>query len=187
MSQLSLYRDTPLSPAVSALSLFSPTLQTSLPSADLALAADYYVRDGCREYHPEPVELPDFNRMKGVGFDTQVERTAPTRLEPLATVYCDSSIEWGMVVVDINKLDVVRIMDELRPRKAMFAAKYMVKFDYEASVYGNAAECLAQIPLVNSASMNLVWPPSAEDDMNPSLALTCRHEVDSGDSLPKRL
>ncbi|KAI1147102.1 hypothetical protein F4825DRAFT_438524 [Nemania diffusa] len=46
----------------------------------------------------------------------------------------------------------------------------MAKFDYEASVYGNAAECLAQIPLVNSASMNLVWPPSAEDDMNPSLA-----------------
>ncbi|KAJ8120806.1 hypothetical protein ONZ43_g2582 [Nemania bipapillata] len=209
--------------------IFADSANHAAIRAELALAASYYVGDGSCEYCPEPVELPEFNRMQppriphpwdrtrfcefpfiaayllqGVSFDAQVGRTAPALLEPLATVYRDSSIEWGMVIIDITELDVVRygivgftvsmakfipslaaertpfsmgatgtgvfergdlrVMDELRPRRAMSAAEYMAKFDYEASAYGNAAERLAQVPLVDSAAMDLVWPSDAEDN-----------------------
>ncbi|KAI0418913.1 hypothetical protein F5X98DRAFT_336684 [Xylaria grammica] len=102
--------------------------------AEVALAAGYYVRDGNREYRPEPIELPDLRRrsihpqrwrpwnrtrvcefpfistclLQGVGFDAHTGRTARTLPEPLATVYRDTSPEWGMVVVDITELDAVR-------------------------------------------------------------------------------
>ncbi|KAI1773228.1 hypothetical protein F4818DRAFT_121087 [Hypoxylon cercidicola] len=103
--------------------------------AELALAAGYHAREGDRERSLEPVELLEFNRfrtttrnrrrpwdrtrvhefpfiaaclLQGVGFDAQLGRTPPVRPEPLATVYRDTSIEWGMVVVDITELDVVR-------------------------------------------------------------------------------
>lgn len=205
--------------------------------AELALAASYYAKDNEREHRPEPVELPDFNRfrtptkdrrrpwdrtgvrefpfiaaclLQGVGFDAQMGRTQPARPEPLATVYRDTSIEWGMVVVDITELEAIRygivgfgvskakfvpsleaeinpaaagamgpgvfergelrVMDELRPRRAMSAAEYMAKFNYEASTYGNAGEVLAQIPLVDATAMSLVWPLSSTDDIHPSSA-----------------
>ncbi|OTB00314.1 hypothetical protein M426DRAFT_15557 [Hypoxylon sp. CI-4A] len=103
--------------------------------AELALAAGYYVKPNGQEYIPEPVELPDFHRLRttitehrrpwdrtsvrefpfiqacllqGVGFDPQTGRTQPVRPEPLATVYRDNSIEWGMVIVDITQLKAVR-------------------------------------------------------------------------------
>lgn len=207
--------------------------------AELALAAKYYSRDGHCEHFPEPAELPEFNRiqtpnkerrmpwnrarvhefpftatclLQGVGFDAQLGRTQPVRPEPLATVYRDTSIEWGMVVVDITELDAVRygivgfavskasfvpsleaerrpaapgamgpgvfergklrVMDELRPRRAMPAAEYMTKFNYETPAYGNAGEVLAQIPLVDAAAMSVVWPLHPEDDSYPPLSTT---------------
>ena len=103
--------------------------------AELALAAAYYTRDGDHEYHQEPVELPELNRrisqlalrrrpwdctsvrefpfiaaclIQGVGFYAREGRTSAARPEPLGTVYRDTSIEWGMVVVDITNLDAVR-------------------------------------------------------------------------------
>lgn len=103
--------------------------------AELALAAAYYTRDGNHEYRQEPVELPELNRkycqlalrrrhwdctsvwefpfiaaclLQGVGFDAQEGFTSAAHPEPLGTVYRDTSIEWGMVVVDITNLDAVR-------------------------------------------------------------------------------
>ncbi|KAI1412125.1 hypothetical protein F5Y13DRAFT_47659 [Hypoxylon sp. FL1857] len=103
--------------------------------AELALAVGYYVRDGDHEYLLEPMELPAYNRListtrerrrpwdrtsvrefpfiqacllQGVGFDPQLGRTQRARPEPLATVYRDTSLEWGMVVVDITELDAIR-------------------------------------------------------------------------------
>ncbi|KAI1172445.1 hypothetical protein F4777DRAFT_514149 [Nemania sp. FL0916] len=198
--------------------------------SELALAESYYVRDGGREYRPEPVELPDGNRrnspvrkrpwdhsstrefpfiaaclLQGVGFTPRIGRTAPVSLEPLATVYRDDSIEWGMVVLDITDLDAVRygivgftvsmakfvpsleaeripfsmgargpgafefgdlrVMDEIRPRRAMSAAEYMAKFDYEVSEYGYIADRLDHVSLVDAAAMSLVWPTNADDDL----------------------
>ncbi|KAI1422352.1 hypothetical protein F5Y12DRAFT_786816 [Xylaria sp. FL1777] len=46
--------------------------------------------------------------LQGVAFDAQSGRCCPTLVEPLGTVYRDSSIEWGMAVVDITNLDDVR-------------------------------------------------------------------------------
>jgi hypothetical protein len=99
--------------------------------AELALAASYYMRDGDREYRPEPVELPELRQptrrkrhwdhasvrefpfiaaclLQGVGFDAQAGITHVACPEPLGTVYRDSCIAWGMVVVDITELDAVR-------------------------------------------------------------------------------
>ena len=93
------------------------------------------MRDGDREYRLEPVELPELYRVKsqpalremlpwyrgmqefpfiaayllqGVGFDAQKGVSNAAQLEPLGTVYHDTSIEWRMVVVDITQLDAVR-------------------------------------------------------------------------------
>ncbi|KAH8161272.1 hypothetical protein CIB48_g6975 [Xylaria polymorpha] len=224
--------------------IFADPANHTAVRGELALAADYYARDGGCEYRPEPVELPPYNRMQmftprpwdritvpefpfisacllqGVAFNPQVGRTAPTRPEPLATVYRDTSVEWGMVVVDITNLNAVcygivgfsvsmavfvpsleaeisqfnkshfarergvlergdlRVMEEVRPRKAMSAAEYMAKFGYEASVYGNAGELLARVPLVDVTAMSVVWPqgsgvvvdlPAASQPVEPEI------------------
>ncbi|KAI1282692.1 hypothetical protein F5Y07DRAFT_350634 [Xylaria sp. FL0933] len=99
--------------------------------AELALAADMYHGGESRP----PVELPDLRRygtpqperwrpwdhdrvsefpfiaaclLQSVAFDAQSGCTCRTLLEPLGTVYRDSSLEWGMVVVDITDLSTVR-------------------------------------------------------------------------------
>jgi len=222
--------------------------------AELALAAGYYMRDGDREYRPEPVELPELNRvmaqptlrgmrpwyrgmqefpfimaclLQGVGFDTQKGVSRAAQPEPLSTVYRDTSIEWGMVVVDITKLDAVRygivgfgvgpmkfvtsprnegytmgamgpgafergelrVMDKVRPRRAMSAAEYMAKFKdnhetlptYDSNT-SKQLLLLARIPLIDAAAMGLVWPQ--EDDILPSLA---NLSVGTTRSLPDRV
>ncbi|KAI0528439.1 hypothetical protein GGR58DRAFT_316662 [Xylaria digitata] len=90
---------------------------------------------GYGEHHSKPAELPEFHRrrdlmsvrerpwdcmrlpefpfiatclLQGVGFDPHTRRTAPIFLEPLATVYRDTSVEWGMVIADITDLETVR-------------------------------------------------------------------------------
>ncbi|KAJ8104923.1 hypothetical protein ONZ43_g7629 [Nemania bipapillata] len=58
----------------------------------------------------------------------------------------------------------MRVMDEVRPRKALSAAEYMAKFNYEyddASHRPNDVQILDSAPLVDSATMELIWP-SAE-------------------------
>ncbi|KAK3937290.1 hypothetical protein QBC46DRAFT_416520 [Diplogelasinospora grovesii] len=59
------------------------------------------------------VELPPFPfvascLLQGVGFDARAGVTRAVRPEPLGTVYRDTSIEWGMVVVDITEPAAVR-------------------------------------------------------------------------------
>jgi hypothetical protein len=104
--------------------------------AELALATSYYMRKGeHKEYHPEPVELlenPDGYRqprlemvpwdqasvrefpfisaclLQGVAFDPHGGYCYQATPEPLGTVYRDTNVEWGMVVVDITELDEVR-------------------------------------------------------------------------------
>lgn len=90
---------------------------------------------GRHEYRPDTVELPELDRrdhqrplrfppwdhaavpefpfittclLQGVGFNARAGRTRPARPQPLGTVYRDTSAEWGMVVFDITKLEVVR-------------------------------------------------------------------------------
>lgn len=46
--------------------------------------------------------------LQGVGFDARAGITRAARPEPLDTVYRDTSIEWGMVVVDITEPAAVR-------------------------------------------------------------------------------
>ena len=46
--------------------------------------------------------------LQGVAFDALEGVTHAARPEPLGTVYRDTSIEWGMVVIDIIELDAVR-------------------------------------------------------------------------------
>ncbi|KAI0424111.1 hypothetical protein F5Y09DRAFT_325339 [Xylaria sp. FL1042] len=101
--------------------------------AELALAALYHGGES-RPSHAS-VELPDLRRygtpaperwrawdhdrvsefpfiadclLQSVAFDAESGRTCRTLLEPLGTVYRDSSLEWGMVVVDITDLNAVR-------------------------------------------------------------------------------
>ncbi|RWA05968.1 hypothetical protein EKO27_g9138 [Xylaria grammica] len=200
--------------------------------AELALAATYYVRDDDREQWLDPVELPELDRtqaefarrrrpwdcatasefpfiaaclLQGVAFDAQGGDIRPARLEPLGTVYRDTSKEWGMAVVDITDLGGVRygivgfssarmvfvptetaqrnrcwlgahngfalhpgtfrVMDEVRPRRAMSAAEFMAKWDrghvpvmYSAVNEPRIADLLAHIPLVDPTALDLVWP-----------------------------
>ncbi|KAI3316555.1 hypothetical protein HD806DRAFT_552207 [Xylariaceae sp. AK1471] len=75
-------------------------------------------RDGTRKDRLMLVELPELTRkhpgdprpslLQGVAFDPRLGRGAPARPEPLATVYRDTDLEWGMVVVDITDLKRVR-------------------------------------------------------------------------------
>ncbi|OBT85729.1 hypothetical protein VE02_05221 [Pseudogymnoascus sp. 03VT05] len=211
--------------------IFSDQANHRAIRAELALASGYYVRDGNREYSPQLVELPDFNRrdgnprlrrrswyhtnvrefpfisaclLQGVAFDAQQELARPAFPEPLGTVYRDTSIEWGMVVVDITNLDAVsygivgfgvgpmtfigsrkhekhppdydgigfnfvrgtlRVMDEVRPRRAMSAAEYMTEVDYASPPTNNIDRLIAKVPLINVSAMDLVWPPSIEEDI----------------------
>ncbi|KFZ02230.1 hypothetical protein V500_00338 [Pseudogymnoascus sp. VKM F-4518 (FW-2643)] len=212
--------------------IFSDQANHRAIRAELALAAGYYVRDGNREYSPELVELPDLNRrefnpslrrrnwyhtsvrefpfisaclLQGVAFNTQQELAHPAFPEPLGTVYRDTSIEWGMVVVDITNLDAVsygivgfsvgpmtfiksrkhekhppdligigfhfvpgelRVMDKMRPRRPMSAAKYMAEFEHTISPTNNVNKLIAKVPRIDVAAMDLVWPPSIEQEID---------------------
>ncbi|KAH6718866.1 hypothetical protein BKA61DRAFT_652516 [Leptodontidium sp. MPI-SDFR-AT-0119] len=95
--------------------------------AELALAGDYYASQTC---HPEPIELPETTTrhpilpkrnwdhtvvrefpfvsaslLQGVAFDAVEGLTWNAYPEPLGTVYRDTLIGWGMVVIDITDLD----------------------------------------------------------------------------------
>ncbi|KAI0098071.1 hypothetical protein GGR51DRAFT_438904 [Nemania sp. FL0031] len=214
--------------------IFSDPANHTAIRGELALADAYYAGDGAHKDRPTPVELPELTRrhpndpqrfrpwdrtsvvpfpfisaslLQGVAFDPRLGRGAPARLEPLATVYRDIDLEWGMVVVDITDLKRVcygivgfavamakfvpsleaerrpfhfdarfhfeegplRVMDEVRPRKALSAAEYMAKFKYDyedTSHHPNDVQTLDSIPLVDSAAMDLVWP-SAEGTVTP--------------------
>ncbi|KAI1109948.1 hypothetical protein F5Y14DRAFT_455530 [Nemania sp. NC0429] len=119
-----------------AVTIFSDPENRAAVRAELALAHMYYQRGESRPSEvPDPVELPDLRRyrgpapgrwrpwdhdrvhefpfiaaclLQGVAFDPQSGRTCRTLPEPLGTVYRDSSLEWGMVVVDITDVSAVR-------------------------------------------------------------------------------
>ncbi|KFY05267.1 hypothetical protein O988_00130 [Pseudogymnoascus sp. VKM F-3808] len=223
------------------ITIFSDKANHRAIRAELSLAAGYYVRDGTREYSPELVELPELNRrdfnptdrrrdwyhagvrefpfisaclLQGVAFNTQQCYAHPAFPEPLGTVYRDTSIEWGMVVIDITNLDAVSygivgfsvgpmtfigsrydedhppdlrggmvfafvrgelgVLDKVRPRRAMSAAEYMAKFEGEGhfpeTPTKNVDQLIAKVPLVNVAAMDLIWPPSVEEDIDISLS-----------------
>lgn len=113
--------------------IFSDPENHAAVSAELALAAAY--NGGKTSPLEVPVELPSLRRygtpaperwrpwdhdrvhefpfiaaclLQGVAFDAPSGRTCRTLLEPLGTVYRDSSLEWGMVVVDITDINAVR-------------------------------------------------------------------------------
>ncbi|KAI8953887.1 hypothetical protein F4801DRAFT_588056 [Xylaria longipes] len=208
--------------------IFSDPANHTAIRGELALADAYYARDGARKDRLMPVELPELSRrnpgdprrfrpwdrtsvvpfpfiaaslLQGVAFDPRLGRGAPARPEPLATVYRDTDLEWGMVVVDITDLKRVRygivgfavamakfvpsleaekrpfhydarfhfeegplrVMDEVRPRKALSAAEYMAKFNYDSvdyydpSHHPNDMQILDSVPLVDSVALSLVW------------------------------
>lgn len=114
--------------------IFSDPENHAAVRAELALAAAYHGGDGGSRPSDVSVELPNLRRygtpaperwrpwdhgrvpefpfiaaclLQGVGFDPQSGRTCRTLLEPLGTVYRDSSLEWGMVVVDITDINAV--------------------------------------------------------------------------------
>lgn len=95
--------------------------------AELALAGGYYASQTC---HPEPIELPETTTrhpilpkrdwdhtvvrefpfisaslLQGVAFDAVEGLTLNAYPEPLGTVYRDTLIGWGMLVIDITDLD----------------------------------------------------------------------------------
>lgn len=106
--------------------------------AELGLAAAYYGAHGGHVAggpRPGPVELPRLSRrqpvhprrrrpwdraalqpfpfisaalLQAVALDPARGRSAPNRPEPLGTVYRDTDIEWGMVVVDVTDPSAVR-------------------------------------------------------------------------------
>ncbi|KAI1122714.1 hypothetical protein F5Y10DRAFT_253368 [Nemania abortiva] len=209
--------------------IFSDPANHTAIRGELALADAYYASDGGREGRATPIELPELTRrnpgdprrfrpwdrtsvvpfpfisaslLQGVAFDPRLGRGAPARPEPLATVYRDTDLEWGMVVVDITDLQRVRygivgfavamakfvpsleaerrpfhldarfhfeegplrVMDEVRPRKALSTAEYMAKFNYSTVDYHdtsrnpNDVQILDSVPLVDSEALSLVWP-----------------------------
>ncbi|KAI0542536.1 hypothetical protein GGR58DRAFT_452685 [Xylaria digitata] len=139
--------------------------------------------------------------LQGVAFDPWRGHGAPARPEPLATVYRDTDLEWGMVVVNITDLKRVRygivgfavamakfvpsleaerrpfhydarfhfeegplrVMDEVRPRRALSAAEYMGKFNYNSADYCDTSrhphdiQILDSVPLVDTAALSPVW------------------------------
>ncbi|KAK8054569.1 hypothetical protein PG994_009636 [Apiospora phragmitis] len=217
--------------------------EESLHGPPAGLAATYYADHGdlVDGRRPAPAELPELTRedpgdprrrrpwdragvqpfpfitaslLQGVALDPTCGRTAPSRPEPLRTVYRDADIEWGMVVLDITDPAAVRygivgfrigmakfvasvegrrapfqganfqceegpprVLEEVRPRKAMSAADYKAKFEYaalvrDASQYKYDMELLASVPLVDDAAFSLVWPSGEkgeEDDPNISV------------------
>ncbi|OJD13216.1 hypothetical protein AJ78_06308 [Emergomyces pasteurianus Ep9510] len=100
--------------------------------AELALATDYYIRRGSN-FCPEVAELPEFRRTHDVDcrfsdWDTVTAAAFPfitscafqaiavdpldpcprnVFVEALGSVYRDTSLEWGMVIVDISDLEVL--------------------------------------------------------------------------------
>ncbi len=91
---------------------------------------------GRDEYRPDKVHLPELDRrtlqrelryppwdhstlaefpfiaaclLHGVGFDARTGMTRLARPQPLGTVYYrDTSLKWGMVVIDITELEAIR-------------------------------------------------------------------------------
>ncbi|KAK8102061.1 hypothetical protein PG984_015207 [Apiospora sp. TS-2023a] len=134
----------------------------------------------------------------GVGYDPPRGYEGANRPEPLATVYRDPDVEWGMVVLDVTDLILsgvlrygivgfkvgmakwigdrhtypghyvapgrwdlpsgypIRVLEEVRPRRAMSAADYIA----------NNMALLASLPLVEDAAMDVVWPKE-DDDSHP--------------------
>lgn len=60
----------------------------------------------------------------------------------------------------------LRVMDKVRPPRAMSAADYMAKFERTSVPTNNINELIARVPLVNVTAMDLVWPPSIEDEID---------------------
>lgn len=116
--------------------IFTDTINHPAIRAELALATGYYMGKGEQnEYHLGLVELPEnpdgYRQprleilpwdhasiiqfpfisaclLQGVGFDPHTGYCYQARPAPLGTVYRDTSVEWGMIVVDITELDKVR-------------------------------------------------------------------------------
>lgn len=75
----------------------------------------------------------------------------------------------------------LRVMDEVRPRKALSAAEYMAKFnydsadDYDTLHHLNDTQILDSIPLVDSAALSPVWA-SAESAVTSLPGMTVKHQ-----------
>ncbi|KAH7383137.1 hypothetical protein BKA64DRAFT_178636 [Cadophora sp. MPI-SDFR-AT-0126] len=118
------------------ITIFSDTTNHTAIKAEMSLAADHYVRDGRRnEYRPEQVELLEHDAndryprleielwdhvsvrefpfttaclLQGVAFDPQESCCYQATPQHLGTIYRDTSIEYGMVVIDITELSAPR-------------------------------------------------------------------------------
>ncbi|PVH78319.1 hypothetical protein DL98DRAFT_635745 [Cadophora sp. DSE1049] len=156
--------------------------------------------------------------LQGVAFDPLAGLTWNAYLEPFGTVYRDTLVGWGMVVIDITNLDEVsygivgfasapmkfassaeevrrqirgstnngfdfetggefRVVDEERPRQFMSAAEYLAKKDEVQNEafnilpeHENISDLLSTVPLVDSAALELIWPPEFRNDTLPPLA-----------------
>ncbi|PVH75070.1 hypothetical protein DL98DRAFT_575225 [Cadophora sp. DSE1049] len=217
------------------ITIFSEKANRAAIKAELSLAAAYYMRDR-EEYRPELVELRENDAkdrhhtrveiepwdhvsvrefpfitaclLQGVAFDPQESFCVQVTPQPLGTVYRDTSIEYGMVVIDITELNAVRygivgfaampmmwvpstealsrqtghpsslvppsnaggelrILDQVRSRIVMSAAEYLIKVPGpNAPPEGEQiTKILAQIPLVRSEALEVIWPAGSELDI----------------------
>ncbi|PVH68154.1 hypothetical protein DL98DRAFT_599774 [Cadophora sp. DSE1049] len=118
------------------ITIFSETTNHTAIKAEVSLAADYYLRDGGRnEYRPEQVELLENDAndrdprleiepwdhvsvrefpfttaclLQGVAFYPQESYCYQATPQPLGTIYRDTSIEYGIVVIDVTELSALR-------------------------------------------------------------------------------
>ncbi|KAG4411273.1 hypothetical protein IFR04_015599 [Cadophora malorum] len=208
---------------------------------ELALASKFYTTDG---NPPAPIELSQktttrmplrhkkrWDRenisefpfiqaclLQGVAFDPLAGLTWNAYIEPFGTVYRDTLVGWGMVVVDITDLDEIkygivniasapmkfvssakevrsqirgstnngfdfergrefRVVDEERPRQVMSAAEYIAKKDeVQNEAFNMLPEhdgigiFMAEVPLVDTTALEIIWPPEFPDDTLPAIA-----------------
>ena len=81
----------------------------------------------------------------------------------------------------------LRVIEKVRPRRAMSAAEYMAKFEYETllneytvSQYNRNMSCLAPIQLVEDEALSMVWPKGYDDYYLPVTGTSVTTEARRG-------
>ncbi|KAK8037686.1 hypothetical protein PG991_001032 [Apiospora marii] len=126
----------------------------------------------------------------GVSSDLPPGYAGFNRPEPLATVYRDPDIEWGMVVVDVTDLLLSGVLRygivgfKVGMAKWIGSRRALAELRRE---YGGfdlpsgpltvlEAELLASLPLVEDAALDIVWPKNDVDSHPPVPVTSVRAE-----------
>lgn len=86
----------------------------------------------------------------------------------------------------------LRVLEEVRTRKAMSAADYTTKFKYadlvyDASQHDYDMQRLVSIPLVDDTALSLVWPPGEEDSYVNPVPVNTHGSGTSGQSIKETI